>query len=322
MRIQAIIFAVGVALLMYGFTSADQNSKNESQAQKLFSRAKPDDFMGDQGCAECHPSTTTNFAKSGHASMMADPHLPLDKRGCEGCHGPGHIHQAEQNPEVISFTKMTPKESSAACLRCHNDLMNGAHWNITAHAKANVACVSCHQIHPKEDAGVIGSGSQGLVLKQIYPAAKVTGKLLKADEATLCSSCHKSEVAQFRQSSHHPVPEGRLVCSDCHSIHPTNAARKQASDVKEKCVACHAEMAGPFAFEHDPVAGFTGGGCDDCHKPHGSHNPRLLKAFSRGLCSQCHTDKGINHFGGKTCWSAGCHVAIHGSNTDSKFLHR
>jgi predicted CXXCH cytochrome family protein len=72
-------------------------------------------------------------------------------------------------------------------------------------------------------------------------------------------------------------------------------------------------------YEHDPVAGWMGDGCNDCHRSHGSANPRLLKSFSRGLCAQCHTDKSAAHYPGRTCWRAGCHVSLHGSNTDRLF---
>lgn len=51
--------------------------------------------------------------------MMFNAKLPLDKQGCEGCHGPGNIHQADENAEVIVFRKMSPEESTAACMRCH-----------------------------------------------------------------------------------------------------------------------------------------------------------------------------------------------------------
>lgn len=114
-----------------------------------------------------------------------------------------------------------------------------------------------------------------------------------------------------------------MNCSDCHSIHPTNADRLKKSTLKDRCVTCHQDVAGPFAFEHDPVAGFTGGGCKECHGPHGTNNPAMLTSSSRGLCIQCHTDKGgINHHPGQSCWTSGCHVAVHGSNHDPRLLSK
>ena len=100
------------------------------------------------------------------------------------------------------------------------------------------------------------------------------------------------------------------------------AAARTRLRSRELCVTCHGNVAGPFVYEHDPVVGLTGEGCMECHRPHGSNNPKLLTTFSRGACAQCHTDKANNHFPGRTCWQSGCHVAIHGSNTDPFLLHR
>jgi predicted CXXCH cytochrome family protein len=297
-----------------------QSKGPQSLPNTLFSQAKHEDFLGDKKCAECHEDTSASFPKSGHAIYMHAPGLSEDKQGCEACHGPGANHIREKDPQVISYSKISAKEVSDACLRCHADMIKAPHWASTAHARSNVSCVSCHQIHPKEESFGAPAGDKALVKKPVFAAVKTTGKLLKSDEATLCNECHKTEVSQFRLSSHHPVPEGRLVCSDCHSIHPSSKDRLKVHTTKEKCVTCHSDKAGPFAFEHDPVAGWTGGGCGECHRSHGTNNPSLLKSFSRGMCSQCHTDKAANHFLGRTCWSAGCHVAIHGSNTDRRFF--
>ena len=318
--------------------------------QRVFANAKADDYIGDKACAECHSDEVDKF-HGGHATFSEDASLPLDKKGCEGCHGPGKAHAAEQrgetpegqaastDPTIIGYSNLSAKDVSSACLRCHQDTVDAQHWHKTDHARADVSCTSCHQIHPATDEVKASVGDRGVVKRDVFPAAAPTKALLKADEATLCGTCHQSEVAKFRLTSHHPVPEGRMVCSDCHDIHPakalsqvkgsaqsvgsiTESMPKHAGLVKDSCVTCHGEKAGPFAFEHDPVAGWTGRGCVDCHNPHGSANPKMLLSFSRGLCAQCHTDKGANHFPGRTCWQAGCHVGIHGSNSDPRFLAR
>jgi predicted CXXCH cytochrome family protein len=319
MKFQAQFLIVGIALLSYGFVEETQ-SKGSSQADRLFARATEDDYMSDAGCAECHSEKAAHFAESPHAAYMSDPKLPLDKRGCQGCHGPGYIHQAEENPEVIAFLKWSPKESAAACLRCHGKTLSDSHWKRTEHAQAGLSCVSCHQIHTDTVPDL-----KQVALKRDARAFAFVAKpdpkaMLKADEATLCGSCHPSAIAEFRGSNHHPVPEGQMVCSDCHSPHPTKSSKVKVDAFKGVCVTCHLEKAGPFIFEHDPVAGFTGSGCQECHKPHGTNNPKMLNSVTRGLCAKCHTDKLATHFPGQTCWTAGCHVASHGSNTSPVFL--
>lgn len=319
MKFQALILALGIAMLAFGFTGETQ-AKGKSQAEKLFARAKPDDYMSQQGCAECHASISANFPASPHAALVSDASLPLDKQGCQGCHGPGNIHQAEEGAEVISFTKMTPKESSAACLRCHEKTMAPSHWKRTEHARADVACVSCHQIHTDTDTNLGHALEKKDPRSQVFVAKVDPKAMLKADEATLCGSCHPASIAEFRGATHHPVPEGVMVCSDCHTSHPTKDSKVGHDALKGKCVSCHSEKAGPFLYEHDPVAGFTGNGCQECHKPHGSNNPKMLNSVTRGLCAQCHTDKLAKHYPGQSCWNAGCHVSSHGSNADPRFL--
>ncbi|MBS1705004.1 MAG: hypothetical protein JST40_03960 [Armatimonadetes bacterium] len=319
MKVQALVLIVGIAMLSFGFTGTAQR-KNASFAEKLFARATADDFMNEEACGECHPSVVKNFSASPHSALVSDSKLPLDKQGCQGCHGPGRIHQAEENAEVISYTKLSPKESSAACLRCHEKTMSESHWKRTEHARADVACVSCHQIHTDTENGLAHASVKSDPRTTVLDA-KVDPKLmLKADEATLCGSCHPTVSAEFRSANHHPVPEGKMACSDCHSAHPSKNGVTTQDMFKGKCVTCHTEKAGPFIYEHDPVAGFTGDGCQECHRPHGTNNPKMLNSVTRGLCAQCHTDKLAQHYPGQTCWNSGCHASSHGSNSDPRFL--
>lgn len=324
MRLHLYLLVVGVAALFYSGLAVERGVAAGNQAEKLFARAKADDFMGDSGCAECHSAKVANFSGSPHAAFVSDPKLPDSKRGCEGCHGPGKIHIAEEGDEVIAFRKMSPKESTAACMRCHAQTLSEAHWKKTAHARADVACVSCHQIHPDSDPALIaGSLKKGMAKDTkagVFVAQKLTSSMLRADETQVCGQCHAPEVAKFRLTSHHPVPEGEMTCSSCHNPHPTKNAKGKVLTEKNDCISCHRETAGPFTFEHDPVANHTGAGCQECHSPHGTNNPKLLNSFSRGLCGQCHTEKLSRHYPGRSCFSAGCHVAPHGSNTSEKLL--
>ncbi|MDR3691414.1 MAG: cytochrome c3 family protein [Fimbriimonas sp.] len=329
------MLSIGIASLVFGAmqagkspaakATADKPDKEVIQINQRFSQAKPEDYIGDAACVECHSTKSHSFNESAHFAFMSDPKLPLSQRGCEGCHGPGKAHQDNPDTEVISFGKLSPKDSAAACLRCHAQTMDKSSWKHTEHAKANLACVTCHQIHPDTDLALEDQAlKKGRTVdpKSIAHLAKQPDKqlLLKADEITLCGQCHQSEVAQFRLSYHHPVLEGQLVCSDCHATHPSKAAQSKQSAFKSKCVTCHADKAGPFVYEHDPVAGFGGSGCEECHSPHGSQNPNMLVTRTRGLCAQCHSDKLATHHPGETCWSAGCHVAPHGSNSSNRFL--
>jgi predicted CXXCH cytochrome family protein len=338
------------ALIAFGALGSETLKRPAPFPLNLFEQAKAEDYIDEAACARCHKQAHANLEPSPHRTFVADPSAPKDKQGCQSCHGPGGPHVEHRlDPEerynyVISYSRVTPAQASMACMRCHDDTMTLAHFKRTGHGKANVSCIACHGIHqdphgrpPQGDQLLPGPGKKTASGRQkgdtftrssVFFNAPPPRKLLKADEPTLCGECHKPELNEFRHNFHHPVPEGRLVCSDCHEVHPRRAAEKQTAahtrlrPAKEMCVTCHAETAGPFVFEHDPVVGLTGEGCMECHRAHGSQNPKMLSTFSRGVCSQCHTDKANNHFPGRSCWQAGCHVAMHGSNSDPLFLRR
>jgi len=141
----------------------------------------------------------------------------------------------------------------------------------------------------------------------------------------LCATCHRRELTESRQFSHHPLYEGRMDCTDCHDPHRAEEGRMlKGRTIAETCLQCHQNIRGPFAFEHDPVkAGGVGDDCLECHRPHGSPNRNLGVLFSRGLCVQCHVDiqQDPAHLArGGDCWRSGCHAAIHGSNHSSLFF--
>lgn len=93
------------------------------------------------------------------------------------------------------------------------------------------------------------------------------------------------------------------------------------------CFKCHADKAGPFAFEHEPV---KTEGCSACHQPHGSTNPRLLRRTQVSLlCLECHTFTqdssapvmpSFHNQSQKYQACTLCHLTVHGSNTDRFFF--
>ena len=111
-------------------------------------------------------------------------------------------------------------------------------------------------------------------------------QLKTAFEPDTCFQCHKDRRAQMARSSHMPMREGKMVCSDCHNPHGSfTEALLQTDSINDTCYKCHAEKRGPFLFEHAPVRE----NCLNCHDPHGSVNEYMLKISRPRLCTECHT---------------------------------
>ena len=140
-----------------------------------------------------------------------------------------------------------------------------------------------------------------------------------------CFACHLDKKAQFQLPFHHPVLEGKMSCTDCHSPHAEEVRPWSATslkDINEACFKCHKDQRGPFVWEHEALRE----GCTTCHSVHGSISDKMLVARDNNLCLRCHTQMTNFPTEGKsshatrllvgTCFSAGCHVAVHGSNFD------
>jgi len=273
-------------------------------------------------CVECHEDLP-DMKRSAHA-VTTDPRTP----SCVSCHGPSAQHAEKRGrvPPDRVFSKRggsMPAERNGACLACHDKDAKRSHWAGSQHDTADVACTSCHAIHTNHD--------------------KV---LAKTTQTEVCAACHKEQRTQIQKPSRHPIPEGKMSCSDCHNAHgsvgPKLAKRDSTNDT---CYTCHAEKRGPFVHPHEPVVD----DCANCHNPHGSTVPAMLKARAPILCQQCHTPHvtgGVGAVGGQrgvftpptpggtpavtatspgknvvTIWQGraclNCHTQVHGSNNPS-----
>ena len=125
-----------------------------------------------------------------------------------------------------------------------------------------------------------------------------------------------------------------MNCVQCHDPHGADILKPAGglamARLNDSCARCHREQARPFVFEHAALRE----GCVTCHNPHGSINAKLLLERDVNLCLKCHWEvqadttqivigKQIHtqylHLG--TCFSAGCHTAVHGSNVSPKLRY-
>lgn len=205
------------------------------------------------------------------------------------------------------------------CAQCHADITgnfhDATHARLAARGKPpkDIGCETCH------GPGSAHVQSGGMVGTIVNPR--------QAPEA--CFQCHLDQRGEFRLPHGHPVLAGKMTCTDCHDPHRGDAVRgggTQLASMNDTCFQCHQAQRGPFVFEHEAVRD----GCVTCHNPHGSVNDKMLKVRNQALCLQCHFQQqtatgelligDVDHrpfVARGTCWSAGCHEAVHGSHATS-----
>ncbi|MDW8307880.1 MAG: cytochrome c3 family protein [Verrucomicrobiales bacterium] len=208
------------------------------------------------------------------------------------------------------------------CYECHTNYARV--FPASPHARLQIA-----QAPPPGEAGCEACHGPGS--RHVAAPARGSGLILNPGrDPAACFRCHLETHAEFALPQHHPVLEGRMNCVQCHDPHGFDMlkpARGLAlARVNETCGECHRDQAKPFVFEHEAMRE----GCTVCHVPHGSVNPKLLVERDNNLCLKCHAQiqgplgGGSSIFIGKedhtdklrlgSCWSAGCHTAVHGSN--------
>ncbi len=212
---------------------------------------------------------------------------------------------------------------SAACAECHEQIVNGfqtaSHANLIAQGPnaREAGCESCHgpgSLHAES------GGEPGTIISS-------------RGSPDTCYACHLDVRASFNLPNSHPVMPGKLGCSDCHDPHRGPAVKgggTALAGADEACLACHSQQRGPHVFEHEAMRE----GCVTCHHPHGSVNAKMLTQRNATLCLKCHFQEqrgggqiligGFDHsalLSQGTCWSAGCHEAVHGSQVNSSLRY-
>lgn len=221
-----------------------------------------------------------------------------------------------------------------ACDACHSEIVRDFRTSTHARLQAkgeNAKMMGCEGCHGPGSKHVEAGGGRGTIVNPHR-------------DPEACFQCHLEVRAKFQLPHRHPVLEGKMSCSDCHNPHRGMAFKggetnlpvavkgggTRLLDENQACTQCHTAQRGPFVFEHGAVRQ----GCITCHSPHGSANQRMLTERNANLCFKCHFQEQkldgkiyigdsdhTNRLPQGTCWSAGCHEAVHGSNVNGHFRY-
>ena len=269
---------------------------------------------GADTCLSCHEEEAMLAIFGTKHAVPSDSRSPFGhgQLQCEACHGPGGDHsgrvrRGQERPAIPFFAAASTasvEDHNGQCLGCHNSDV-GFGWHAGAHPVDEVACSDCHNSH-----------------------ARVDDVLQTSSQPDVCFDCHQLQRTETMKAFSHPFLQGKMDCNSCHSAHGDNAATKLARQtVNDTCQQCHAEMRGPYLWEHAPVSE----DCGLCHAPHGSNHPGMLTRRAPLLCQSCHSQAGhpsiafgteglasdmpSRYLLGQSCMN--CHSQVHGSNHPS-----
>jgi predicted CXXCH cytochrome family protein len=222
-------------------------------------------------------------------------------------------------PTIAGATYVGTKK----CAECHEEVtghFEGATHSNLALKDAKAGDIGCEACHGAGSVHVKAGGGKGTM---VNPS--------KSPEA--CYACHLDKRGEFSLPNAHPVKTGQISCNDCHDPHKGKVIQRTGASLEtpnETCTKCHTAQKGPFLFPHQAMQE----GCTTCHNPHGTVNQKMLVARDANLCLKCHLEHpsviaggvlgdGKIMAGGEdhrsrlqngTCWVAGCHEDVHGSN--------
>lgn len=318
------------------------------------------EYIGSEACSTCHADVAKKWSLTVHRKTVFNKEESRKGcESCHGPGGP-HVAAGGDPSKILHIRTLSAQKQADACLKCHNQ-EKMLLWQTSRHARAKMSCASCHDPHSLEtrslnsdtEAGKVSLKGLTKTIKQVEARAalaregsaeksKALDELAKlkakrhaldenakgaetvyvrATEPFLCYSCHKSQEAQSRMPSHHPIVEGKMKCGECHNPHGGPRGMLREESVMETCARCHQEKVGPFTFEHPPV----NEDCTTCHKPHGSVQDNLLAQSEPFLCLKCHAGPHSRNatLGSPVTFAryytecTDCHVTVHGSDRHS-----
>ena len=220
----------------------------------------------------------------------------------------------QAQPETLPVATTRAQETArhalaedAKCTRCHDESETRPVLSIyqTRHGvRADARTPTCQSCHGASEQHLAGDkASEHRPVPDIV-FAKQTYAANSADTRTQqCLTCHEGTKRGYWDGSQHQ--SSGMACNDCHQVHaPADKVREREAQ-RQVCFTCHKEQrADQQKISTHPLGVGAGGQlaaslvdgtkmvCADCHNPHGSPGPKLLKkATVVEACTTCHAEK-------------------------------
>ena len=243
---------------------------------------------------------------------------------------------ADEGEQNLGSEKIIHSED-LDCMSCHVQMADDL---PTAREIATIDCGDCHSLaflrsrvttwtHPLKDVALVGKDCLAC-----HTIGEDGGAGVLKMNNRLCLKCHEEVKREFDLWSHHPLIEGLVDCIECHAPHRQRETALLYEQLEvygdssfrwhdpltqnKACLSCHPYFlitdVGSSGFviantmnlhEVHLERGFTG--CLDCHAPHGSFAPKLIRETTEegnplaflatdgfGTCSTlCHLEEHI-----------------------------
>jgi len=182
----------------------------------------------------------------------------------------------------------------ALCTKCHDETETAPILSLyqTKHGVRGDArtptCQSCHgasENHLKGNTDGKGRPSPDYVFKKgVYQPSD------DKERAAQCLACHKGGKRTLWEGAQHQ--NNGVACNDCHKVHRAADPVLSKKTQTEVCYACHKDQRSDSKkISHHPIEEGKVV-CADCHNPHGSAGPKLLKKNTvTETCFMCHAEK-------------------------------
>jgi len=230
-------------------------------------------------CTACH-ADVLKPAAPGETIHKALNLQAAGKPGCVACH----------NPHMGESTSLLVARGPALCAGCHAGIVSAAQAK-TGHDPAAEDCLNCHQPHRSGQAHLLTEPAKALCANchdtsDKALAAKHLGAPLGRLECTNCHTPHGSGNRKLLARTLHPPLE-----DGCDTCHEGSWDRKVENGGAALCLGCHDDIGKTAKNSKFPHAALEGNLCTECHNPHATAQPALLKKPRGGVCFECHDDK-------------------------------
>ena len=191
-------------------------------------------------------------------------------------------------------------KKDAVCTKCHDSSEVKPVLSIyqTKHGvKGDSRTPTCQGCHGASDAHVKNIDGKATRNKPdvVFGAKRGSSGAYPPSEGKAqnkaCLSCHDKDTKRTHwDGGAHNVND--VACTSCHTLHTAHDNVRDKKTQPEVCFACHKEQRAESKKMSHHAIGEGKVVCSDCHNPHGSAGPKLLKKNTVvETCYTCHAEK-------------------------------